>query len=265
MLVALTEGVASMLPDLIPLAINAVLNLVETLLDNIDLIIDAGIELILALADGLIYAMPDLIEKIPVIIQKLVDALINNFPKIVSAGGELIGKLVMGVIGSLWKIREVAPQLISTLVKGLANLNSELRNTGKYLIEGLWDGISGMADWVYTQIKSFANNIVGNIKKALGIHSPSKVFKEEVGKNMALGIGEGFSATMANVSADMQGAIPTEFDTSVKMNASSSAYGSNYNYLVDAFKEALKDVKVVMNNREMGAFIVSTVEREVYA
>ena len=49
------------------------------------------------------------------------------------------------------------------------------------------------------------------------------------------------------------------------MNASSSAYGSNYDYLVDAFKEALKDVKVVMNNREMGAFIVSTVEREVYA
>ena len=47
------------------------------------------------------------------------------------------------------------------------------------------------------------------------------------------------------------------------MNASSS-YGSTYDHLVTAFKEALKDVKVVMNNREMGAFIVSTVEREVY-
>ena len=265
MLTTLTEGVASMLPELIPLAINSILNLVDTILDNLDLIIDAGIDLILALADGLIYAMPDLIDKIPVILQKLVDAIIRNFPKIVKAGGELVGKLVSGVIGSVYKLDEVAPQLMSTIIGGIYNLCGELQNTGKYLVEGLWEGISGMADWVYRQISSFANNIVGNIKKALGIHSPSTVFKDEVGKNMALGLGEGFADTMADVSADMQGAIPTDFDTNVHMNTSSSYGGSNYDYLVTAFKEALKDVKVVMNNREMGAFIVSTVEREVYA
>ena len=97
-----------------------------------------------------------------------------------------------------------------------------------------------------------------------GINSPSKLFKEQIGTNLALGVGEGFTDTMADVTTDMQGAIPTEFDTNVSMSTSSS-YGSNYDYLVTAFKEALKDVKVVMNNREMGAFIVNTVEREVYA
>jgi hypothetical protein len=104
---------------------------------------------------------------------------------------------------------------------------------------------------------------VDSIKDFFGIHSPSKVFSDEIGKNLALGVGEGFGDTMSDVTADMQGAIPTEFDTSVNMNTSS--YGSTYDYLVTAFKEALKDVKVVMNNREMGAFIVNTVEREVYA
>ena len=101
--------------------------------------------------------------------------------------------------------------------------------------------------------------------RMFGINSPSKLFKEKIGTNLALGVGEGFTETMSDVTADMQGAIPTEFDTSVNMSGSSSSYGSNYDYLVTAFKEALKDVKVVMSGREMGAFIIDTVEREVYA
>ena len=262
-LVSLIQGISDMLPTLIPTIVSAVVLMVETLVDNIDLLIDAGITLTLALADGLIYAMPDLIDKIPVIIQKLVDAIINNFPKIMRAGGELLGKLVIGILGSITKLGEVAPQLIATVVKGLANGHSEVHKTGKYLIEGLWNGITSMADWIYQQIKSFANNIVGNIKKAFGIHSPSTVFRDEVGKNLALGLGEGFSDTMSDVTSEMQGAIPTSFDTSVNMNTSSS-YGSNYDYMVVAFKQALKDVRVVMNNREMGAFVVETMERVVY-
>ena len=107
-------------------------------------------------------------------------------------------------------------------------------------------------------------DIFYNIKSIFGIHSPSVLFKEQIGKNMALGLGEGFVDTMSNVSEDMQGAIPTNFDANVNMNTS-SPYGSIYDYLVTAFKEALKDVKVTMNSREMGAFVVNTVEREVYA
>ena len=62
----------------------------------------------------------------------------------------------------------------------------------------------------------------------------------------------------------MQNSIPTEFDTSVNMHNTSSSYGSSYDYLIKAFKQALKDVKVEMNNREMGKFVVETVERVVY-
>ena len=241
MLVTLAQGVASMLPDLIPLAINAVLNLVDTLIDNIDLIIDAGIELIIGLADGLILALPELIDKVPVIINKLTTALTNNMPKLIEMGVLLSIKLAGGLIKAI-------PNLISA---------------GGQLLAGLFEGLLDPTA-IWNAVKALYNGIVGGIKSIFGIHSPSRVFKEEVGKNLALGLGEGFSDTMNDVTAEMAGAIPTSFDTGVNMNASSS-YGSNYDYLVTAFKEALKDVKVVMNNREMGAFIVSTVEREVYA
>lgn len=204
-------GIAQMLPTLIPQAVDCIITIVEGLLDNIDLLIDAGIQLIIGLAEGLIEALPRLIEKIPVIIEKLISALIRNFPKIVQAGGELIGKLVAGIVGSFWKLLEVAPQLIANIVNGLKQGWEQIKNAGKYLIEGLWSGISGMANWVYDKIKGFANNIVNNIKGALGIHSPSRVFRDEVGKFMALGIAEGFDNNISKVYKQMKSAV--EFET----------------------------------------------------
>ena len=35
--------------------------------------------------------------------------------------------------------------------------------------------------------------------------------------------------------------------------------------MINGFKEALKGVKVVMNGREMGTFIVDTIESVVYS
>ena len=165
------------------------------------------------------------------------------------------------IINAWNKIKEVFSSVITTVT----GIFSKIKNIGTDIITGFWNGISDAGTWLRNKISGFFGGIVDNIKSFFGIHSPSTLFKEEIGKNLALGVGEGFSDTMADVSADMQGALPTEFDTSVNMTTSSSSYGSNYDYLVTAFKEALQDVKVVMNNREMGRFIVSTVEREVYA
>ncbi len=165
------------------------------------------------------------------------------------------------IINTWNKIKEVFSNIGNSAKEAITNFT----NIGKNLIEGMWNGINNAKEWLRQKISGFFGGVVNSIKDFFGIHSPSTLFKDEIGKNLALGIGEGFGDTMADVSADMQSAIPTEFDTSVNMNTSSSSYGSNYDYLVTAFKEALKDVKVVMNNREMGAFIVSTVEREVYA
>lgn len=263
-IVELGKGIASMLPTLIPLAIDAILNLVDTLLDNIDLLVDTGISIIMALADGLLNALPTLIDKIPVIIDKLIMAITNNLPKLIQMGVELTVKLAVGLIKATPQLISKIPQIIGSVIKGFANYYSKLGEVGLNLIKGLWNGISDAGAWLRDKISGFFGGVVDSIKDFFGIHSPSKVFSDEIGKNLALGVGEGFGATMNEVSADMQGAIPTSFDTSVNMNTSSS-YGSNYDYLVTAFKEALKDVRVVMNSREMGAFVVNTVESEVYA
>ena len=240
MLVALVQGISDMLPTLIPAVISAVVLMFETLLDNIDLLVDAGILLIIGLAEGLINALPDLIDKIPVIISKLVTALSNNQPKLLQAGVQLVIQLAGGLIKAI-------PNMISA---------------GVNLLEGLFEGLLD-PNAIWNAVKGLYNGIVGGIKSLFGIHSPSTVFRDEVGKNLALGLGEGFSDTMSDVTAEMAGAIPTSFDASV--NTSTTSYGSNYDYMVNAFKQALRDVKVVMNNREMGAFVCETMERAVYS
>nr|DAF74456.1 MAG TPA: tail tape measure protein [Caudoviricetes sp.] len=264
MIVTLAQGVASMLPTLIPLAVNAVLNLVETLLDNLDLVIDAGIALVMGLAEGVVAALPDFAERLPVIIDKLIDTVVNNLPKIIEMGGELIIKLAVGLVKAIPQLRAKVPHVIASLIGGFAKYYSKLGEVGKNLIKGLWDGILDAGGWLKDKISEFFGGIVDNIKSFFGIHSPSRLFKNEIGRNLALGIGEGFSDTMSDVSADMQGAIPTDFDTNIN-TTTLSPYGYNYDYLVMAFKEAFKNVKVVMNEREMGSFVVSTVEREVFA
>ena len=263
MLNALIQGIAEMLPTLIPAIIDCILLIVETILDNIDMIVETGNNLILSLVEGIVNAIPRLVEKVPLIIEKFIDGIVRNLPSILETGNKVILSLVESIITNLPKILESAPKIIVTIIKGLLSCIPELIKAGGDLLAGLFKGLLD-PEAIWEAVKGLFNGIVGGIKELFGIHSPSTVFRDEVGKNLALGLGEGFSDTMDDVTADMQGAIPTDFDANVNMNATSS-YGSNYDYIVTAFKEALSEVKVVLNNREMGTFVTETMERVVYS
>ena len=264
-LVSLVKGISASLPTLIPTIIDAVILMVETLLDNIDLIIDAGIELVLALAMGLVDALPQLVEKIPVIIDKIVVAVSNNLPKILEAGITILLEVGKGLIKAIPQLLMSIPTIIISLVEGFLNYASSLGNIGKNIVEGIWEGISNGFAWIKEKITGWVGNVLSFFKKLLGIKSPSKVFKEQIGENLALGVGEGFTDTMTDVTEEMAHAIPTEFDTSVSANFSGSTQMSQFDMMVCAFKTALTDVKVVMDDREMGTFVTDTVERVVFA
>lgn len=267
LIITLANGIASMLPTLIPLAVSCILTLVETLLDNIDQVIDAAILIIMALADGILSALPILIDKIPVLIDKFIMAISDNLPKIIEMGIMLTVKLTAGILKATPQLLLAIPQIIGSLVNGFVNFDNKMGDIGTNLVQGIWNGIKNATQWVLDKIKGFGKSILNGIKDIFGIHSPSKVFQDEVGKNLALGVGEGFADTMADVSADMQTAIPTEFDADINTNlkvASGQAQMSTFDLMVSAFKQALSEVKVYMDDREMGGFVTNTVERAVF-
>ena len=255
------NGISQTLPDLIPIAIESLTTLVTTLLDNIDLIIDSGIELILALADGLINALPQLIDKIPEIIDKLYTAISNNVPKLVEAGITLTIKLAEGLIKAIPQLISKIPQIISSIVRGFINYYSNMGEVGKNLVSGIWEGIKNAKNWLLDKVKEWCGNIINGIKGFFGIHSPSKVFKDEIGTNLALGVGEGFSDTMKAVSNDMSASIPKEFDvnsTVTKVDTSSQLTLEN---ITGAFLTAVKNLnaQVIIDKDVAGRFVITSV------
>lgn len=209
----LALGIAEQLPTLIPLAIEAILNLVITLLDNIDMIIDAGIQLIMGLANGLIEALPVLIEKIPVIIDKLVGAIVDNLPMLVIAALQLMIALAEGIVTNIPELLKAIPKVITSLVNAFKKYVSNYKDIGKMMIQGIFDGISNATQWLYDKLKGWVNNVMDFVKGLFGIESPSKVFRDEIGKNMALGIGVGFGKTMPGVISDMKSSLSCVTDT----------------------------------------------------
>lgn len=248
LLTELINGIANSLPTLIPTIVNAVILMATTLIDNVDMLIDAAIQLIMGLADGLIEALPILIEKAPEIIQKLIDAFARNFPKIIQAGGELIGKLVMGLLGSAYKLLEVAPQLIQNILSGIKEQFGAIVEAGGNLISGIWEGITGKWEWLKEKIFSFATGITDSIKEFFGIHSPSKLFEDEIGVNLALGLGNGFRNQMETVKQEMQNVLPSGKDFNMDMTSQSELSRGIFSIetMEKAFTRALKNMNLVV-------------------
>lgn len=121
--------------------------------------------------------------------------------------------------------RSAATELVSSIVNKVMEIPGQMHSIGSNIVSGIWNGISGSIGWITSKVKEFARGILDGMKSALGIHSPSKVFEIEVGKNMALGLGEGFTNAMSDVQKEMKKAIPTNFSTDLNMaiNATGSS------------------------------------------
>ena len=266
LLMELINGISQTLPQLIPVMVEAVAGIAETLIDNIDTIVDAGINLIIGLADGLIAALPKLIERAPVIIDKLVTKLTDPdmIGRIIQAAGRLISELAIGLIQAIPKLLANIPQIINSIAKGLLNGIADLRDVGKNLLKGLWEGMSGIKDWLWDKVKGMLNGLTDKIKGFFGIHSPSTLFKNEIGENLALGLGEGFTDTMKNVSNDMQNSIPTEFDMNTTVIRTDVTSQLTLENITGAFVTAVKNLnaQVIIDKDVAGRFVITSVNNK---
>jgi hypothetical protein len=214
----LVDSVTAMIPTLIPVIIDAVLLIANTLLDNIDQIIDAGIALLIGLADGIAQAYPKLMEKAPVIIEKLVNAIATNLPKILQAGVDIILKLGKGLVDTIPTLVSNIPTILTSMITAFKNGVTDIYDIGVDIVKGLWNGISSMSEWIAKKIKGFGEDVLGGIKDFFGINSPSKLMEEQVGKNLALGIGEGFTKSIGVVNKEISGAMNFENATPTHTN-----------------------------------------------
>lgn len=204
-------GIAQMMPELIPKIADCIVLMCNTMIENLDLLIDATIVLMFAIIEGIVKAYPDIIAKMPEMLVKMAMSLVENADKLVQAIGECLGQLLGAIIKGAINISLEWINLIKTyIIDPIANKVSEFLNIGKNIVEGLWNGIKNAKDWLFGKIKSFVDGIVKKVKDGLGIHSPSKVFADEIGKFLPQGIGVGFDKELSNTFDNMQKHIDIE-------------------------------------------------------
>lgn len=226
-LTTLLAGLSAQLPQLIPIGINAVLNLVQGILNNLPQIIDSGLKLILGLAQGLINALPDLNGKVPILIGQLVGGIINRLPQILQAGVQLLGALANGFIASVPRLIGAIPGMIGQIMSGFTSVN--WGSVGMNIITGIATGIAGAAGRLVTAAVNAADNALNWVKRKLGIHSPSRVFRDQVGEmigeGMAVGIDESASK-VRKAAGRLTGILPSQ-DASYSVGVANASRGVN--------------------------------------
>ena len=186
----LASSLAAQLPQLIPCAVQMILTLVTSLISNLPQLITSGLNLMNGLASGIANSIPLVVAKAPVIIGKLASTIITNLPKILTAGVQIISKLAVGLVQGIPALIGKIPSMVSQIKNAFTSVN--WGSVGMNIIKGIVSGLTGAAGAIVEAAKSAANKALDAAKSALGIHSPSRVFRDQVGKMMALGMGIGF-------------------------------------------------------------------------
>lgn len=166
----LLEAVISVLPDLVPVAIDAINLLAGTLIDNLPIIIDAGIQLIIGLIEGFADALPALIEQAPKIISTIANSIINNLPKIIEAGAKILQSLINGMVSMVGSLPQIILDILTNIKESFSGGIDAAKQWGKDLMTNFGNGIVENVTAVWDRVKEAAQGI----KDLLGFSEPDK-------------------------------------------------------------------------------------------
>lgn len=256
----LANGILSAIPQLVaqlPAIITEFINYISSELPNI---LQQGVEVLNNFVDGLIGAIPDFVAQLPQVITAFVDFIVSNLPTILQSGVDILTNLIEGIIGAIPDLVAALPQIIEAIVTGIGNLMGSILDVGRSIVEGIWQGITNAGSWLIGKITGWFNGVVDSVKNFLGINSPSRVFADEIGANMALGVGEGFEGEMGMVERQLNRAM-SGLAPSISGNVSVSGAESgsrNFGTGLDiglAVSRALNGAVVYMDGRKVGQLI----------
>lgn len=203
LLPSLVQGIGGLVSGIVqalPAAVEAITAVIPMLVEQLTIllpqIISAGVEIIAALASGIGENLPTLIPAVVDAIITITEGLLDHIDLLIIAAGQLIVGLAKGLIEAIPRLIERLPEIISAIVNGLLKGLAAIGEVGLELVKGLFNGISNAAKWLYEKVKGWASSVVGWIKDFFGIHSPSKVFADEVGKFIPPGITLGVEQAM---------------------------------------------------------------------
>lgn len=105
-------------------------------------------------------------------------------------------KLNQWTIQLVQKGQAAATGLVNAVLDGVRTLPGLMVSVGSDIVQGLWNGISAGWSWLTNKVADLAQSLLQAAKNALDIGSPSREFRDEVGRWIMPGIGEGIDRSM---------------------------------------------------------------------
>lgn len=231
LLFQLIKGIISAIPTLvanIPQIIHAIVSVIMAF--NW---LSLGKNIITALGNG-IKSMVSFVTDAGIGIFNAIKNAIINLPSTLFNLGKSASQGLGNALGSMISfIKNKALSIANVIVDTIKNIPSKMINIGKNIVKGIWKGISGMTGWIADKVGGFVDGIVDGFKDFFGIHSPSRVMANLIGKFLPQGIALGFDKEMPKSLDKMERTLDLANEgLSVRVsqlaNTSGGAMASNY-------------------------------------
>lgn len=202
---------------------------------------------------------------------KAIEAASGFISSVVSHISQLPAKVWEWLVNTITKLnqwredmkqkgKEAIEGLINKVIEGAQSIPEKMMSIGKNIVDGVWQGIQNAKDQFFDNVKGFFSGLVDGAKSALGIHSPSKVFANEVGKWIPKGLAVGIDAnadsalkSMKNLSTELVGTARNGLaSSSASLNTSGSTGGVVNNfYQTNNSPKALSRLEIYRQSKNL--------------
>ncbi|NRG26137.1 phage tail tape measure protein [Bacillus circulans] len=248
---------------------------IVSLVKNYFTAVGTTIKMVMGIVKGIFQVVWPFIANLTKVVWSGIKTAISNALALIQGVIKVGLALLRGDWEGAWtSIKDTAKTIMDNMISFFKGI--DLKSIGKDMISGLINGISSMGDSIKTAVKKLADLVPKGLKDFFGIHSPSRLMKNEIGRFIPEGVAEGITGNIKSVinatknmakmmmpeamSATLAYETPAANNGGIGVQAqmvASPAGGSASNARVEKLLEQLlqKDQSLVINGRE---FAVAT-------
>ncbi|TYR75586.1 hypothetical protein FZC79_10490 [Rossellomorea vietnamensis] len=185
-------------------------------------IFNAGLSFIDAQTKGRFSSITNAIRSYMKMVSGIVSSIFSFVKSTFSNSLSFLKSLVTGDFRGMWKaVKDQMGNISGTISSIWGDVMEffqgiDLKEIGKDIIRGLVKGIGSMAGSIMEKVEELASNIPKWAKKILGIHSPSRVMRDEVGKEIGAGLAQGMDDSQKEVEKSAEELAKSAFEASKK-------------------------------------------------
>lgn len=153
----------------------------------------------------------------------------NIFSSVGSWFGNIFKNAWTAITNAFSSVTSFFSGIWTKIKSAFSNAASGMADIGKDIIRGLWNGINDMVGWITGKIESFGKNVLGGIKKFFGIKSPSTVMRDQVGRDLARGVGVGIEQNADEALDPMDDLVSEMTGVNIDRNINNTFRGTSVN------------------------------------